>query len=218
MPKRKITFQENEYYHIYNRGVDKRVIFQDRSDYLYFFKRLIDLNQKRSSSRITTMRSRNKHEILSDTQEQLVDIVAYNLLPNHFHLILREKTENGIARFMQKIGTSYTRYFNIKHDRTGVLFQGRFKAKAIDGTLSLPVLSAYVNLNHQHHHLTNPSKIYSSMFEYLDTPSKKTKICDSYSIQLIRDEIKTDYQTFAQEQSAVFKKNKEFAKSLENKG
>lgn len=82
-----------------------------------------------------------------DKGTPLVDICAYCLMPNHFHLIIRERENNGISRFMQKLLTGYTMYFNKRYERSGNLFQGKFKAKHIDNDEYLKYLISYVHLN-----------------------------------------------------------------------
>lgn len=166
MAIRKITFVEDQYYHVFNRGVDKRSIFKDTKDIQYFLNRLADLNIDDSGTKFTTQRFKRKGEKIHFLdQQKLVSIVAYCLLPNHYHLILKQESENGISKFMQKLGTSHTMYFNAKYKRSGSLFQGKFKANMIDGDFGLPVLSVYVNLNYIHHKI-NPktSLVKSSIF------------------------------------------------------
>lgn len=82
-----------------------------------------------------------------DKSSTLVDIGAYCLMPNHFHLLIREKTEGGITKFMSKLSTAYSMYFNNKHDRTGGLFEGRFKATHVDTDEYLKYLFSYIHLN-----------------------------------------------------------------------
>lgn len=77
----------------------------------------------------------------------IVDIIAYCLMPNHFHLLLRQKREKGIQLFLQKIGTGYTHYFNTRYERSGVLFQGRSKAALVESDVYLSHLSRYIHLN-----------------------------------------------------------------------
>jgi len=79
--------------------------------------------------------------------DAMVDILAYSLLPNHFHLVLRQRTENGITEFMRKFITAYTMYVNAKHDHSGVLFQGRFKSSHIDTESYFRWIFSYVHLN-----------------------------------------------------------------------
>ena len=132
----KIKFHVGEYYHIYNRGVEKRDIFLDNSDHFRFLSNLKELNVCNSDSVV-------------DPQEvdPLTAIVCYCLMPNHFHLIVQQLRENGISKFMQRVGTAYTMYFNKKYNRSGVLFQSGFKAKHIENNQYLLHLSRYIHLN-----------------------------------------------------------------------
>lgn len=94
------------------------------------------------------MQRQSAEELLkTDIGKTLVDIGAYCLMPNHFHLLLHEKTENGISLFMQKLTTAYTMYFNKKYDRSGGLFQGTYKAKHADSDIYLKYLFGYIHLN-----------------------------------------------------------------------
>ena len=79
--------------------------------------------------------------------KELVNIGAYCLMPNHFHLLLQEKEDGGISRFMQKLLTGYTMYFNKRQDRTGALFQGKFQSRHVDEDNYLKYLVAYIHLN-----------------------------------------------------------------------
>jgi len=211
MSIRKIVFVENEYYHIFNRGVDKRTIFESKDDLFYFYKRLIDLNIDDTNPNIKLKRSRLSGGVSYDvSKSQLVSIVAYCLLPNHFHLVLKQESKDGISKFMQKLGTSYTMYFNQKYKRSGSLFQGKFKANMIDGEFGLPVLSVYVNLNYAHHRI-NPKEdlVKSSIFEYLGSELGES-ICSKREVKSIISEIGTirEYEEFAKNTSKVFGKNK----------
>ena len=85
--------------------------------------------------------------MVSRAREQLVDIISFCLMPNHFHFILKQLKDGGIVKFMQKIGTGYTMYFNQKHKRSGVLFQGKFKAILIDRDEYFLPLSGYIHSN-----------------------------------------------------------------------
>lgn len=152
---RKIIFANNEYYHIYNRGVDKRKIFLDRNDYIRFLHDLYEFNDQ---ERATEFARISKHNVGGSTsyiktlhikkpRKKLVEIICFCQMPNHFHLILKQVVENGISRFMHKLGTGYTMAFNIKKERSGSLFQGRFKAIHIENETYLTHLSRYIHLN-----------------------------------------------------------------------
>lgn len=147
--QRKINFVSGEYYHIYNRGTDKRDIFTCLNDYNRFVTLLYLCNSTKSVNiEIELQKGRSFLEFMDmDRAEQLVDIVAYCLMPNHFHLLIHERNDGGISIFMKKLSTAYSMYFNSKYNRTGSLFEGRFKAKHIDDDNYLKYLLSYIHLN-----------------------------------------------------------------------
>lgn len=143
--ERKFSFTEEEFYHVYNRGTDKRVIFFDKTDYIYFQKLLFICNSK---NRIILRDLPKGQDVYSVERDgTLVDIGSYCLMPNHFHLLLYEKQEDAISLFMQKIATAYAMYFNKRHKRSGALFEGCFKAIHVDTDEYLQYLFAYIHLN-----------------------------------------------------------------------
>jgi len=155
-----------EYYHIFNRGVEKRKLFNNNRDYSRFVNAMILLNIERSSKMPSEKIDINDYP--SD-DERLVDIVAYCLNSNHFHFILKENKKNGIATFIKKVCTSHAMYFNKKYKRSGVLFQGRFKSKHIGSNDLLLYLSAYVNCNSQVHRVKDAEEyLWCSFPEYLE--------------------------------------------------
>jgi len=211
MSIRKIQFDKDNYYHVFNRGVDKRNIFESKEDLYYFFNRLTDLNYDNQNKELNIKRYRSSDKKVVEIEgSALVSIIAYCLLPNHFHLVLKQESENGISKFMQKLGTSYTVYFNNKYQRSGSLFQGKFKANMIDGDFGLSVLSVYVNLNYIHHRI-NPKTnlVKSSIFEYLNKELSEY-ICNKEEVRHVIDEvgIVSDYESFAKNTSKVFGENK----------
>jgi len=141
---RKIIFTEGEYYHIYNRGTDKRVVFNNKHDKDRFLKLLYLCNGK-NYFHFSDLAKGQEYDF--DRGEKLVDVVAYCLLDNHFHLILKEIGEKGISTFMHKLGISYTMYFNKLNDRKGSLFETNFGAKHLDDDEYLKYTVAYVHLN-----------------------------------------------------------------------
>lgn len=143
---RTFSFAPEEFYHIYNRGTEKRNIFTFRSDRDRFLMLLYLANQ--DSPVDLKLQGSTLLEIVEHrTSGPLVDIAAYCLMPNHFHLLIREVEEGGVSKFMQKITTGYTMYFNKKHDRNGSLFQGRFKATHVTDDRYLRYLISYIHLN-----------------------------------------------------------------------
>lgn len=147
--QRKSIFSIGEFYHIYNRGTDKRDIFLDKADYLRFVVLLYAANNI-DAMHISNLKyqGRSLMGILDiDRKDTIVDIGAYCLMPNHFHILVKEKIENGISKFMKKLSTGYSMYFNKRYERTGSLFQGVFKSVYADNDEYLKYLFAYIHLN-----------------------------------------------------------------------
>ena len=142
--ERKHIISEGEYYHLYNRGVEKRSIFSTRED-RNRFKRLLYLA---NGTEHFVYRDTDSKELKNiDRGEILVAIGAWVLMPNHFHILVKEITEGGTAAFMEKLCTGYSSYFNKRHDRVGPLFQGRYKSQHIVEDTHLKYLFAYIHLN-----------------------------------------------------------------------
>ncbi|MCX6789153.1 MAG: transposase [Candidatus Gribaldobacteria bacterium] len=167
---RDINFVNGEYYHIYNRGVDRREVFLDEKDYWKFFDCMRDFNNKTyyedrlsalglSKKSVRVLHSDDFKRLGSflKEQEKVVNNVSYNLIPNHFHFILQQLQDNGISNFMHKLGLSYTGCFNKNNDRSGALFQGTYKAVHIDNERYLLWLIGYVNGNIEIHGLGKAS-------------------------------------------------------------
>lgn len=145
MSIRKVKLVSGENYHIYNRGNSKQKIFLDKEDYLRFIGLLYACNQK-DNLKIDNL---NKGQTLYDIDrgEPLVDIGAYCLMPNHFHLLITQSEDDGISNFIQKLGTSYSMYFNKKYKRTGSLFEGKFKSQHLNQDSYLKYIFSYIHLN-----------------------------------------------------------------------
>jgi len=128
-------FITGEYYHLYNRGVDKRIIFKSKKDYERFMMLLFVSNSNEQSFRLDNLinqQHKTFDEILIlDKGKLLVSIGAWCLMTNHFHLLIRQEVDGGITKFMRKLGVGYSMFFNIKYQRKGALFGGLFKSKLI---------------------------------------------------------------------------------------
>lgn len=111
-------------YHIFNRGNRKAEVFHDRQDYLHFLRQL--------------------REYL---QEYLVTLIAYCLMPNHYHLLMRQDGDNAISEMMQALGTSLSKTYNQKYDTVGSLFQGKFRDEHVGDTGYLMYLARYIHRN-----------------------------------------------------------------------
>ncbi len=146
--ERKVVFVEGEYYHLYNRGVEKRIIFLSDYDYKRFILLLQVLNTNKNL-KIRDLLRENSFEELLETKntDPLVAIGAYCLMPNHFHLLLTPLVEGGIPKFMLKLQTAYSMYFNNKNERSGALFQGVFKSQHLGTDEYLRYIYSYIHLN-----------------------------------------------------------------------
>jgi putative transposase len=150
--ERKTPLMSDETYHIFNRGAHKQAIFLGESDFQRFQILLLLMN---SSERVDAGNLLAKYQgeslvNLFDNEVPsvaLVDVLAYALLPNHFHLVLRQSVDNGISTFMRKLCTGYSMYFNLKNEHSGTLFQGPFRSSHINSAPYFNWLFAYVHLN-----------------------------------------------------------------------
>lgn len=147
MVLRKTILAIGQIYHVFNRGVDKRAIFLNNYEYHRFFD-LIRYYQQERPLRFSYF-TKKERELLLNKKEgnSLVEIFCYCLMPNHFHLLLKQKAEGGITQFMRRVSDSYGRYFNLLHQRIGPLFQGNFKAVMIEDNDQLLHISRYIHLN-----------------------------------------------------------------------
>lgn len=146
---RRTTFALGEFYHVYNRGVDKRIVFENESDYKRFML-LLHLCNGESPVRLDILNpkgSTSTDPIGNSNFPSIVSVGAFCLMPNHFHILLREITEGGISAFMHRLSTAFTMYFNAKNERSGALFQGRFKAEHANNDRYLKYLFSYIHLN-----------------------------------------------------------------------
>ncbi|MDP3800328.1 MAG: transposase [bacterium] len=146
---RKIKLENDAVYHVYNRGLDKTDLFRDGADYLKFVKGIHYLNDINFKPEEIGSQERYQGLALekSEHREELVDILAWCLMSNHYHLVLRQKIEKGIAKFMQRLGTGYTMYINTKYKRSGHVFQGTFKARIIESNEYFQHVTRYLHLN-----------------------------------------------------------------------
>lgn len=174
---RKFIFSNDSYYHIFNRGVEKRITFTDRREYIRARKtleyyRFVNLPFKFSTFANTEISQR--HEILNELKSSPLhaDILAFCFMPNHFHLLLRQVNSGGISKFLAKFTNSYTKYFNTRHERVGPLFQGLFKAVQIETDEQLLQVTRYIHLNPVKANLTHISNLHqyewSSYRSYLN--------------------------------------------------
>lgn len=139
-----------EWYHCYGRGVDKRKVFLVKKDYERFLL-LMYVGNGTNAIHISNLKDKDFLHALSSSDIErgvpIVEIDAYCLMPNHFHFLIKEIREGGLALFMQKIMTGYTMYFNKKNDRTGSLFSGTYKSKHIVDDRYIKQVVSYIHCN-----------------------------------------------------------------------
>jgi putative transposase len=152
MPYRKVQFAPNEYYHLVNRGVGKKVLFKDKRDYSRFLFLILHLqyaDTPRNISRHITYFV--QHQVFNINTEvlgnRLVELTAFTLMPNHFHLVVRELGDSNVSDYMQRVLNAYAKYFNTKYKVTGHLFEGPFRAVHVEDNDQLLYVSAYVHRN-----------------------------------------------------------------------
>ena len=149
---RGIKFIEGKIYHIYNRGVEKRDIFLDDEDYFRFIHDLFEFNDEELATILYYKKPfiqlyETKSHRVDHKRKLIVEILVFTLMPNHFHLVLRQRRENGISEFMHRLGVGYSMYFNQKYERNGSLFQGSYKAVLVKNEAHFIHLPYYIHLN-----------------------------------------------------------------------
>jgi putative transposase len=147
---------QGEYYHVFNRGANKNNLFREDKDWVRFLFLLLYCQSPvvvANTPRFIRMKAledgfsvpeKNMGEIL---KTRFVELISFCVMPNHFHLLVREKEEGGIARYLQRVSTGYTMYFNTKYGTSGHLFQGRYKDVHVKDNDQLLYLSAYIHRN-----------------------------------------------------------------------
>nr|KKS48745.1 MAG: Transposase [Candidatus Giovannonibacteria bacterium GW2011_GWF2_42_19] len=205
-------FATGEFYHIFNRGLDKRMVFLDSEDAERFLQSMQEFNSSEPIGSLfeNFFRKSQSRGRAAKPSKKLVNIICYCLNPNHYHLLLEQNVEKGISEFMKRLNGGYTHYFNIKNKRNGALFQGKFKAVHVDSNSYLLHLSAYINLNNRVHRLKRTIK--SSWKEYVndfDGVCSKEIILDQFNNV-------SEYVSFAESSLRDIVERKKLKKELEN--
>ena len=166
-------YRADSYYHIYNRGVNKAKIFKnsiDHKTFLQFLKIYLSLRDKitlqNSIETVNNWQERDKivRLLRLNNFAEEIDLLAYCLMPNHFHLLVKQKSTTAIQSFMRSLLSKYSMYFNITHSRSGPLFEGRYKAVLVKSEEQLVHLSRYIHLNPKEKAITWK---FSSLSNYL---------------------------------------------------
>lgn len=198
MPIRVAPLINNEFYHIFNRGVDKKDIFIQPRDYSRFIKTFFYYQFFGPKPKFSTFQKFKMNTFKPVSDKKFLNILCYCLMPNHFHFLVRQIEDGGITKFMQQIQNSYGKYINTKYGRIGPLFQGRFKAIRIESDEQLLHVSRYIHLNPIVSGLTKRLESYgwTSYREYTasDIICNTTEILNFFSdkqkyIEFINDQI-----------------------------
>ncbi|OGM57468.1 hypothetical protein A2955_04580 [Candidatus Woesebacteria bacterium RIFCSPLOWO2_01_FULL_37_19] len=214
---RKTIFANDEIYHVYNRGIDKRPTFTSRREYKRAVLTLDYYRYEKPPLRLSKALTINLEERkpffenLRNKSEKIVEIVAYCLMPNHFHLLLKQKLDNGISTFVSNFTNSYTRFFNTRNKkREGPLFQGVFKAVHIEDNEQLLHIQRYIHINPVVSFIVSAKNLdnyeWSSLQEYVGLDEKI--ICDK---EIILDQFSSikNYKKFLFDQINYARKLKE---------
>lgn len=200
MPSRHVLreFAENEIYHVFNRGVEKRIIFQDEKDYrifiyyLFIYLSPLDIAISLYPNLPLRLQAKNLHKE--------VELLSFALMPNHFHFLLKQNTPDGIIKLMKQLTNAYTLYFNQRYKRVGGLVQGRYKAVRIETDEQLIHVSRYIHLNPVVASIVKLPEEYqwSSYCEFIY--EKNEKICKTKHV-LEHFSSRQDYEKFVQNQA-----------------
>lgn len=215
MPKRLEPFLNEYYYHIFNKLIDGREVFIDSTfsslflDLLYYYR---SAKVSLSFSKFKRSPTRIQAEIISflDIQKyHKVEIIAYCLMPTHFHLLLKQKIESGIIKYISDVINSFTRTYNLIHKRKGPLFLPRFKSVSVIGDEQFLHVSRYIHLNPYSSGLINKEEVtdypLSSIGEYM----KNSNRCNTDPLLNYFNMDKSKYLKFVLD-------NAEYQKTLEN--
>jgi putative transposase len=215
MPPRKVILATGEVYHVMGRGVARSLIFRRKEDYQRIFKVINYYRYVNPPLRFSFFRRlplKKKETSLKKLREskRLVEIIAFCLMPNHFHLLLKQLQKKGTSTFMRNFQNSYARYFNTKYHRSGALFQALFKAVRIETDAQLLHVSRYIHLNLVSSFLVEIKNLenypWSSFPEYM-----KSRSLEFVDPDLVLKQFKTekDYKKFVFDQADYQRKLQE---------
>lgn len=224
MPRRQLIFSTNNIYHIYNRTIDGRIIYKNDKEYIHALKcfdyyKYQNPNLKFSNFLKLTIKSQaDRLKILKVTKKSLVSVIAYCLMPDHFHFLVRMEVEYGIPKFAADFQNSYTKYFNTKYDRVGPIFLPRFKAVKIETENQLLHVSRYIHLNPYSAGIVSSFEQlmnypWSSLKEYISPGEIKAQTCNR---QVIMHHFKKNstYKNFVFNQAGYQRSLKQIRQAL----
>ena len=220
-------FSTGEHYHLYNRGNDKMDIFRDAQDYSVFLQRLsmalgketqpatsrAPLDQLCQGAPLTATAPERSRVRVTPFESGTFSLICYCLMPNHFHLLLRQEKDTPLSALLLKVLTSYSMYFNRKYQHVGHVFQDRFRAVHIGSDTQLKHISAYIHLNPKVATFVRDAAKwkYSSYPEYLTQDERE--MCDK-TIVLEQFRNARDYERFVQDSFEDIRERKNVAREL----
>lgn len=218
MPGRLLPLVTNEIYHVYNRGINHQPTFTNKREYdravqtIKFYK-FADLTLR--LSKFLLLEQNRQKEIAEGFGNSLVEILSFCLMPNHFHFLLKQKEDGGIAKFISKFLNSYTRYFNTVNQRDGSLFLNQFKAVRIETDEQLVHISRYIHLNPYTGYVVKTlddleSYAYSSFKDYIN--NTETFVSTGLVLSLFKDT--DEYKKFVLDQADYQRRLKEIEHSV----
>lgn len=199
---RRVPLVTGNVYHVFNRSISKFVIFNDNLEFLRFLSAILYYQREKPGAEFSKfinlsdskMSLFGKDDFLKN-KTKMIEIIAYCLMPTHFHLVLEQLVDGGISKFLNNVQNSYSRYFNIKHNRKGPLWESRFKDVLVDSDEQLLHLTRYLHLNPVKAMLVKKPEDWqmSSYREYLLQIEPKHKVCDYNKLLAIEP---ASYQEF----------------------
>ncbi len=217
----RIQFQNNKYYHVYNRGIEKRDIFMDYQDFVRFIRSMREFNvvqpigslYEKDYKKTTETKSPIGDLVSSSAvSSPLVNLISYSLIPNHYHFMIEQLEDKGISKFMHKLNLGYSMYFNKRYNRSGSLFEGPFKIKEVNSYSHFLKLLVYVNCNYEVHKLGKSKDwIWSS---YLDSiGARNGSLCN---LDVVKNEFRdlNEFKNFCNQVLPDIIKIKELKKYL----
>lgn len=206
MPIRKVTLVKDELYHIYDRSIADFKIFNSNNDYVRMRNELLFYSVVNPGCSFSSIKKFDRisdlnKQLQNKSMDRLIDIIAYCIMPTHFHIILKELRKGGISKFMELILKSYSQYFNMKYNRKGPLWESRFNNVLIDGDDQFVHLTRYIHLNPVTAYLVDDPADweYSSYREYMGLVKDEARICH-FSDHLNMDIL--SYKKFVNDQIA----------------
>ena len=203
--KSDLIFKDN-FYHVYNRGNARQVVFYDNADYSRFLFLLLHLQSPvsldQAGRHVRKYLETNNFGVAPEVLERIIEerfvkVINFCLMPNHFHLTLQSVSEDGVSHYMQKLGIAYSKYFNKKYGQSGHVFQGGYKAKLVTTDKQLVYLSAYIH--------RNPQEIKAwenKTFEY-PWSSYQDYHCSRWGRLLVQDDISDTFSSFSEYEQFV---------------